>query len=129
MLGMATSPRKEARIPMEETGLKGPFSLTATEIGSQVTEKSAGVYLLDRSHESGPFYISYVGRSDTDVKGRLQEHVGKYKRFKFEYHASPLETFEKECALYHDFNPPSTISHPGRQSSLKWKCPRCKVFG
>jgi hypothetical protein len=114
---------------MAETGLQGPFPLKAPEINGEVTEKSAGVYALDRSHEDGPFHISYVGRSDTDLNARLHEHAGKYKRFKYQYHGSPEEAFAKECGLYHEFNPPSTIAHPPRPLGSKWKCAHCKVFG
>ena len=114
---------------MAETGLHGPFPLKAPDINGEVTQKSAGVYVLDRSHEEGPFHISYVGRSDTDLNARLHEHAGKYKRFKYQYHGSPGEAFAKECGLYHEFNPPSTIAHPPRPLKSNWKCPHCKVFG
>ena len=114
---------------MPETGLNGPFALQAVEIDREISRTSAGVYILDRSHEEGPFHISYVGRSDTDLKARLLEHGAKYKRFKYEYHATPEEAFARECDLYHDFNPPSTIAHPPRPHGSKWKCARCKVFG
>src|SRR3954465_4789442 len=109
---------------MAETGLNGPFLLKAQEIDTEIKENVGGVYILDRSHEDGPFHISYVGRSDTDLKARLLEHGGKYKRFKFEYCASPEEAFAKECNLYHDFNPPSTIAHPPRPNGSGWKCAR-----
>ena len=114
---------------MAETGLLGPYPLTASDINGEVREKSPGVYALDRSHDDGPFHISYVGRSDTDLNSRLHEHSGKYKRFKYQYQVSPEEAFAKECGLYHEFNPPSTIAHPPRPLGSKWKCPKCKVFG
>jgi hypothetical protein len=112
-----------------DTGLKGPFELTDAGITREVVETSAGTYVLDRSHDSGPFHISYVGRADTNLSERLREHVGKYKRFKFEYYSSAKEAYEKECGLYHDFNPPSTISHPLRPLGSGWTCPRCKLTG
>ena len=114
---------------MAETGLSGPFALTEAEVNQQVDRKSAGTYALDQAHDSGAFRISYVGRSDTDVNERLRQHVGKYRRFKYEYYASPEEAFAKECGLYHDFNPPSTIQHPPRPLGSKWKCPHCKLYG
>ena len=110
---------------MADTGLKGPFPMGKTEIDETVTQQSPGAYALDQSHDSGPFHITYVGRSDTDVNASLQERAGKYKRFKFEYYATPQEAYEKECALYHDFNPPARIAHPARPAGMKWKCPRC----
>ena len=114
---------------MAETGLNGPFPLKALDIDSEITQTSPGVYVLDRSHEEGPFHISYVGRSDTDLRARLHEHAGKYRRFKYAYHSSPEEAFTTECRLYHEFNPPSTIAHPPRPIGAKWKCAVCKVFG
>ena len=110
---------------MADTGLNGPFTMGKSEIDAAVTQQSPGAYALDQSHDSGPFHITYVGRSDTDVNARLQEHVGKYKRFKFEYYTSAQEAYEKECALYHDFNPPARIAHPARPAGTDWKCPRC----
>ena len=98
---------------MADTGLKGPFELTDAGITREVLETSAGTYVLDRSHDSGPFHISYVGRADTNLSERLREHLGKYaKRFKFEYYSSAKEAFDKECGLYHDFNPPSVRLKP-----------------
>ncbi|MBZ5728790.1 MAG: hypothetical protein LAP87_27895 [Acidobacteriia bacterium] len=114
---------------MAETGLSGPFALSASAIDQEISKTSAGVYALDQSHDSGAFHISYVGRSDTDLNQRLHEHVGKYKRFKYEYYDSAQDAFEKECALYHDFNPPSRISHPARLKGSGWKCPRCHLVG
>jgi len=114
---------------MAETGLIGPYPLKAQEIDIEINRKSPGVYVLDRSHDEGPFHISYVGRSDTDLNARLHEHAEKYRRFKYEYHASPEDAFAKECQLYHEFNPPSTIAHPSRPLGSRWKCAHCKVFG
>jgi hypothetical protein len=114
---------------MPETGLKGPFALTEAAINQEVSQTSPGAYALDQSHESGGFHITYVGRSDQDVNARLKEHLGKYKRFKFEFYGTAQEAFEKECGLYHDFNPPAKITHPERPTQSGWKCPHCKRFG
>ena len=111
---------------MAETGLNGPFALQPAEIEKEITRTSPGVYILDRSHEDGPFHISYVGRSDTDVKARLLEHGAKYKRFKYEYYGTPEDAFAKECDLYHDFNPPSTIAHPPRPTAPSGSAPAAK---
>jgi hypothetical protein len=114
---------------MAETGLRGPFILTASAVNEEVTSTSPGTYALDQAHDTGGFHISYVGRSDTNLNERLHEHVGKYKRFKYEYYATPREAFDKECGLYHDFNPPAKIQHPTRPSASGWKCLHCKMFG
>jgi hypothetical protein len=114
---------------MAETGLRGPFALTSEEVNKEVSNNSPGTYALDQGHDSGGFHISYVGRSDTNVNERLLEHVGKYKRFKFEYYPTPREAFDKECGLYHDFNPPAKIQHPTRPNGSGWKCLHCKIWG
>jgi hypothetical protein len=103
--------------------------MNKADIDATVSEQSPGVYALDQSHESGPFYFTYVGRSDTDVKASLHERAHKYKRFKFEYAQSAEEAYRKECELYHDFNPPARIAHPARPHGTKWTCPRCKLVG
>src|SRR5262245_20327396 len=74
---------------MADTGLKGPFPLRPQDIDNEITPMSPGVYALDRSHEDGPFHVSYVGRSDTDLRARLDEQAGKYRRFKYAHHALP----------------------------------------
>ena len=70
----------------------------------------------------------YVGRSDKDVNGRLHDHVGSYKRFRFEYYGSAKASFEKECHLYHDFKPSDNKIHPDRPNGRDWECPVCKIF-
>ena len=55
--------------------------------------------------------------------------AGIGRQGEFQYHATPEEAFAKECGLYHDFNPPSTIAHPPRPIGSKWKCSQCKVYG
>jgi len=113
---------------MPEMGLTGPFALTEEEINRQV-EPTPGVYALDQNYDSGPFRVTYVGRSDTNLNQRLHEHRPKYKRFQYHYFATPQEAFEKECNLYHDFNPPARISHPARPHGTNWRCPRCNSTG
>ena len=114
---------------MAETGLNGPFPMSKTDIDTAVAEQSPGVYALDQSHDTGPFHITYVGRSDTDVNASLQERSHKYKRFKFVYLPTAEEAYHIECELYHDFNPPARIAHPARPMGSKWKCPRCRLVG
>jgi len=116
---------------MPNTGLNGPYALDAVTIDRVVTWKSSGAYALGRS-DVDTFYVSYVGRSDVDVAGRLRQHVGKYAQFKFDYFASPKAAFDKECNLYHDFGGPQGVLdndvHPARPDATNWQCPRCDVF-
>ena len=109
---------------MAKSGLRGPFPLTKTSVNENVTRLSPGAYALGRL-KGGVFYIGYVGRSDSDVRDRLHDHVGAYSRFKYEYYASEKTAFEKECRLYHDFNPLANKIHPDRPAGSRWKCPMC----
>ncbi len=109
--------------------MEGPYTLTEKEVDRVVARKSPGAYILDRKKlPEQTFYVYYAGRSDVDVNARLKQHLGNYSRFKFEYHSSPKSAFEKECNLYHDFNPPDNSVHPARPANSGWKCPRCTAF-
>ncbi len=107
---------------MASSGLKGPYALTDDMIDDEVTRTSAGAYALGKL-SGDTFYIEYVGRSDTDVNNRLHDHVGNYPKFKYDYFGSAKAAFEKECNLYHDFNPSDNKAHPARPNGANWKCP------
>jgi hypothetical protein len=89
---------------MASSGLKGSFALTDEKIDEEVTKTSPGAYALGYTSDE-TFHIKYVGRSDSDVNDRLHDWAGKYKRFKYDYFGSAKAAFEKECNLYHDFDP------------------------
>lgn len=112
---------------MASSGLKGAYPLTEQDIDKQITQISAGAYALGRT-KGEKFLVSYVGRSDSDVNDRLKDHVGDYNQFKFDYFSSAKAAFEKECNLYHDFDPPGNKSHPDRPNNSNWSCPRCTLF-
>lgn len=112
---------------MASSGLRGSFPLTHESINTNVTKTSPGAYALGYVSET-TFYIDYVGRSDTNVATRLKQHIGAYRRFKFEYYASAKAAFEKECRLYHDFKPTDNKVHPARPNGSGWECPVCTVF-
>ena len=114
---------------MASTGLKGPHQLSSVRVALTVTRKSPGAYALGKL-EGETFYVKRIGRSDTDLAQRLTSYVskGKYTHFKYEYYPSPKAAFEKECSLYHDFNPADNDLHPDRPNGSGWKCPRCRLF-
>ena len=114
---------------MAQNGLRGPFALTDEVIDQEVGQNGPGAYVLEDSADLTNFHVDYVGRSDTDVNNQLHVHVGSYKRFRYEYCSTAQAAFEKECILYHDFEPRDNPIHPQRPSSTQWKCPRCKLFG
>ncbi len=108
---------------MPSTGLNGPYKLTNERIDEIVTKKSPGTYALDKTDDQ-PFKVSRVGRSDDDLNKRLKSYIsGKYKYFKYGYSSSAKAAFEKECELYHDFNPPDNTIHPDRPEGTSYDCP------
>jgi len=118
---------------MANTGLKGHFSLTENGIDKEVTKTSAGVYALGHLNNDNTFIVSYVGRSDEDLNGRLKQWVGEknYKNFKYDYFPSSKSAFEKECRLYHDFGGKEKLDndiHPDRPKNTNWECPVCTIF-
>jgi hypothetical protein len=117
---------------MASLNMNGPYALSTDEIDRQVTKTSPGNYGLGYTKEDGTFVVSYVGRSDRDVNGRLHDWVGtKYKKFKYSYADSAKAAFEKECHNYHDFGGSKELdneTHPDRPNGTNWKCPVCTIF-
>lgn len=107
---------------MATTGLQGPYQLSSDTVEKIVSSTSPGAYALGVTKD-GTFYIHYVGRSDDDVADRLGDHVGKYREFKFDYFATAKAAYEKECNLYHDFNPPDNKAHPAMPRGVTCRCP------
>jgi len=112
---------------MLQTGLKGPYTLDNETIDREVGRVASGAYALGEVRDN-TFYVSYVGRSDNNINARLKDWIGKYSKFKYDYYDSPKAAFEKECSLWHDFEPPGNDRHPQRPDGTDWKCPRCNVF-
>ena len=115
---------------MATLNMKGPYSLDHQTIDRIITKKSAGNYALGKMNKNNKFSVSYVGRSDTDLKQRLKQWVNNsdLPLFKYSYATSPKAAFEKECKNYHDFNPPKNEIHPDRPNEANWKCPVCDIF-
>jgi hypothetical protein len=111
---------------MPSSGLEGPFPLTTIGVDSAVKYASPGAYALGQTDNAGTFHVHYVGRADDDVAGRLQQHVPRwYPQFKYGYFQTAKAAFDKECALYHDFNPPDNQIHPAKPANTNCKCPVC----
>ena len=94
-----------------------------------------GVYVLGREG-SGTFYGLYVGRSDTDLKGRLAEHLPGREanafirlyapdRFHFQCTATAYEAYRMECTLFHSAQYPANLFHPDPGRNRDWECPVC----
>ena len=115
---------------MASTGLHGPHPLTVEGIDAAVKGTGPGAYALGRTGQDDTFYISYVGRSDTDLNARLKQWAGKYSKFKYGFLDSPKAAFEKECYLFHTFGETKLDNdvHPARPQGSGWKCPHCRNF-
>lgn len=114
-------------VTLQGNGLEGPFALTDSVIDEVVREQSPGAFVLE-SNADGVRSV-FVGRSDFDVNNQLHVYVGAYSRFKFVYCSSPQAAFEKECTLFHNFEPTDGIGHPFRPPGTNWTCPVCKLLG
>lgn len=115
---------------MATLNMEGPYTFDQKTIDQKVTKKSAGNYALGRTGKDGSFYISYIGRSDTDLHNRLssQLHEHPHREFKFSYANTALEAYEKECKNYHDFGECKKLEneiHPDKPYVL-CNCPICK---
>lgn len=114
---------------MASLDMSGSYDLTDDEINRIVIETNPGNYAIGRVDDKGTFLVSRVGRSDDDVNGRLHDHVGDYKKFKYSYAPSAKAAFEKECKNYHDFTPPDNKIHPDKPNGTNLKCPICQHSG
>jgi hypothetical protein len=108
--------------------MRGPYRLEENTIDEKVTEKSPGNYALGEFADDGAFKVGYIGRSDSDIRGKLKSWVtkdGAESHFKFSYATSAQVAFEKECGHYHDFRPPGKHVHPVPPPGKDWRCPLC----
>jgi hypothetical protein len=115
--------RAQWKSEMASTGLKGPFLLTAKRVNVAITAALPGADALGRPDDEGTFIVERVGRSDENMKERLQDHPSLQtirKRTK--------AAFEKECDLYHNFMVEMDYIHPARLDGSYWKCSHCSVF-
>ncbi len=118
---------------MANTGFQGVFTLNVATIDRIVTNTSPGAYALTRKVPKDPFIVNYVGRSNSDLNGRLKswESDGKYTHFKSGYFSSSNAAFETECHFYHDFGESRRLDntfHPARPKNASWNCPACSIY-
>jgi hypothetical protein len=90
---------------MVKTGLLGPYPLSYESINEIVVRRSPGTFALGYVDAGGRFRVRHVGRSDSDVAEKLLRYIGAESLFKFSYFETVKAAFEKECHLFHDFEP------------------------
>jgi len=107
--------------------LSNPFPLTPSMIDQKVTITSPGVYALGYEY-AGRFVVERVGRSDTDLNGRLKsdEYRGKYQSFRARYYPTAEAAYHAECELYHSHGGPNNPNHPAVPWGNTLKCNHCK---
>lgn len=105
--------------------LKGPHALSYDALQRLLPKARTGIFALGYVDGEGRFRVQSVGRDDYDVRARLSELIGSSTMFKYAVMSDSREAFEKECALFHQLRPPSTIIHPIRPRGTDWQCPHC----
>jgi len=82
----------------------GPVHLAAVEVTRHVPSGVPGAYALGHARpQEGAVFISYVGRSDTDLRAAVLEHVGsRYTACFYLPLPSAPDAYVEECRLWHD---------------------------
>lgn len=110
--------------------MKGQFPLTSDSIDGAVLT-SPGAYILVNSSNNSV----YVGRSDTDLNGRLKNHLPENEEnpwvrrsfptgYYFEIVADSQEAYKLECEWFHKYRPSCNNAHPATNSP-SWSCRVC----
>ena len=103
-----------------ERDMDGPFS--TEDISEYVDSGYVGVYILSRDGRN----VDYVGRSDSDIQGRLRQSISEgvgYTAFWFCYESSAMQAYKRECYLFHKYRPPDNTVHPAVPKGVNWRCP------
>jgi hypothetical protein len=91
-------------VVMPATGLHGPHNLTADGVAAAVRGVGPGAYVLGTLKTDGVFYVSYVGRSDSDLAARLLDHVAKpYPHFKYGFYGTALRSVPQRMSALSRF--------------------------
>ena len=119
---------------MATLNMLGPYPLTLEDIDLRIPDKRIGNYAYGHINERGAFVVQYVGRSDSDLKTRIQHGIGIYHLYKYSLAASVRDAFEKECRNYHDFGGSVKLDnkiHPDKPRGEDYTCPveGCEATG
>lgn len=108
-----------------------PRKLHKKTVCRVVPAASVGMYKLG-TMMNGRFVERYFGRSDTDLRRRLQTHAiaAQDTHFVFRLATSPYAAFRMECAYWH-LNLPFARNriHPAAPSGTLYWCPICVIAG
>ena len=104
-------------------------------IEKNVPDNCFGNYALGyKNEQTGVFIVLYVGRSDTNLRKRLLDHLGedkRFKHFKFIKQVDIRQAYLLECKNYHDFGGEDgkllNKVHPDCPSGYAINCPICAL--
>lgn len=110
--------------------MKGKYPLTDISINGTVPT-APGAYILVNSSNNAV----YVGRSDTDLNGRLKNHLSGNEENSWIQRSSPTdyyfevvvdsqEAYKLECEWFHKYRPNCNTAHPAKMFN-GWICPIC----
>ena len=118
------------------SNMAGPYELDAYGVQEALHGAGVlpGVYVLARNRLS---YLEplYVGRSDSNLYGRLADHMSGSgdspelkqalpKVYWYEAFQIPMYAYERECLLYHTGAFPLNRIHPAKPDDYS-RCPVC----
>jgi hypothetical protein len=79
--------------------MNGPYDYDVATLEKMIIDTKSGNYALGYLDSENNFIIEYVGKSDSDVRGRLKEHLpSEHKMFKFCYAISRKVSYLKEVS-------------------------------
>lgn len=100
------------------------FQLRPWLVRALIPPGQIGTYELFRDRQ-----LTYVGRSDTDLRRRLIQHSRAHRAefFTFDIHRSTQNAFEAECCLFHGADHVLTNQiHPAAPRHTAHRCPFCR---
>lgn len=111
------------------------FDFKEKVIDENVPDDAIGNYALGYVNENtNVFIVLYVGRSDSNLKNRLKNHIGEnnnFKQFKYIIQKTAKDAFVLECKNFHDFGGLDgkllNKNHPDSPSGFALSCPYCKA--
>ena len=84
--------------------MNGPYDFDESTLDKEIIHTQSGSYALGHLDLQNNFIIEYVGKSDSDIRGRLRKHMpSSYKMFKFRYAISQKTSHLKEVAELRDY--------------------------
>lgn len=112
--------------------MKGKFPLVNTGIDDYIPATPGAYVLVNTSNNA-----VYVGRSDTDLNGRLKSHLPENEQnawirrssptdYYFEIAATAQEAYRLECEWFHKYRPNCNTAHPAKLFN-SWSCPICRL--